>query len=450
MGASILYNLAARGATDTLLLEKDVLAAGSTSLSQGILRMHYSNEVTTRMAWESLRVLQAFEETVGGPSGYVRTGYLLIAGEGDRAVLEENVAMQQGLGVASELMSPGELGEIAPALSFKPGEMCAYEPESGYADPYAVTHSYATRARELGAQAQLQTAVTDIELRNGRVSAVATEDGVISTPVVVVAAGPWSRPLLKRVGVDVPLQTVRHQVITLRRPDREAPEHPGIGDLPNSLSARPDGNLTLIGVGEEEPANPEDYDHGVDMLAVEDVSAKLTSRMPGMSGALFRGGWSGLFTTTPDWHPVLDQVDGIEGLYCAVGFSGHGFKLSPMVGVAMAEMVLDGASTTIDVSELDLSRFRLQASKESARGISGLDRSSVEDREFRCPWLRFCRYATTAQAKLSTPVPWAGAVQSPRRSVVAPSGSGRPNSGCIAIRAEQALPVHCDFATAPR
>ncbi len=65
MGCSILYNLAALGVTDTLLLEKDVLASGSTSRSQAILRMHYSNEVTTRMAWESLRLYMEFEELTG-------------------------------------------------------------------------------------------------------------------------------------------------------------------------------------------------------------------------------------------------------------------------------------------------------------------------------------------------------------------------------------------------
>ena len=79
--------------------------------------------------------------------------------------------------------------------------------------------------------------------------------------------------------------------------------------------------------------------------------------MPGMEHAVFRGGWSGLFTITPDWHPILAPAPGIDGLYCAVGFSGHGFKLAPMVGVVMAELVTQGAATTIDISMLGLDRF---------------------------------------------------------------------------------------------
>ena len=68
-------------------------------------------------------------------------------------------------------------------------------------------------------------------------------------------------------------------------------------------------------------------------------------------------GYAGLYTTTPDLHPVIDRVDGIEGLYICTGFSGHGFKLSPAVGIVMAELILDGAAHTVDISTLRMSRF---------------------------------------------------------------------------------------------
>ena len=358
MGCSILYNLAAREMTDAILLEKDVLASGSTGRSQAILRMHYSNEVTARMAWESLEVFKDFEEMVGSPSGYVGTGYFLIVGERDRRALEENVAMQKRVGVNTRVVSAEDVTEIAPVLSVRGDEAFAYEPESGYADPYSVTTGYARRARELGARVRVSTRATNIEITRGRVTAVETPGERIETPIAVVAAGPWSKPLLDKIGVDAPLRTLRHQVIMLRRPEDQVPDHPIIGDVVNSLSARPEaGNLTLIGVGEEEFMGPDEYNQGVDMAVVENAFAKLAKRMPGMSHALFRGGWSGLFTTTPDWHPILDKVEGIEGLYCAVGFSGHGFKLAPMVGVVMAELITEGRATRIDVSMLGLDRF---------------------------------------------------------------------------------------------
>ena len=165
MGCSILYNLAARGVTNTVLLEKATLASGSTDRSQAILRMHYSNEVTTRMAWQSLKVFQDFEEMTGTPSGYTRTGFLLIVGQEDRRALEENVAMQKGVGVETDVVSVEDVGEIAPMLAVAEDEVFAYEPRSGYADPYSVTTGYARRAREMGARVRLNTPATEIEVK---------------------------------------------------------------------------------------------------------------------------------------------------------------------------------------------------------------------------------------------------------------------------------------------
>jgi glycine/D-amino acid oxidase-like deaminating enzyme len=373
MGCSIMYNLAELGTTNTVLLEKDGLGCGSTGRSQAILRMHYSNEVTTRMAWESLNVFKDFERIVGGPSGYVRTGYALIAGQRDRPALEANVAMQKRLCVPTAVLRPEELRRLAPSMSMAGDEVFAYEPESGYADPHLVTQGYARRAREMGARIEMDTQATSVEQRSARVTGVVTTKGMISTRVTVVAAGPWSRGFMRGLGVDLPLETVRHQVIAMGRPVSSRPDHPTFGDLVHSLSARPEGgSLTLVGVGENESAAPEGFDQGVDLAVVEDVVSKLNKRMPGMRNAKFRGGWSGLFTTTPDWHPILDRVQGVEGLYCAVGFSGHGFKLSPMVGLAMAEMIAQGRASTVDVSELGMARFTEGRQLRSRYGMSVL------------------------------------------------------------------------------
>ena len=358
MGCSILYNLALRGVTDTLLLERDLLASGSTSRSQAILRMHYSNEVTTRLAWDSLDIFRNFDEMVGIPSGYTKTGYFVIVGQEDREAMEANVAMQRGVGVDTSIVTAEDVREIAPMLATADGESFAYEPDSGYADPYSVTTGYANAARERGARVITASPATGVEIVGDRVTAVLTADGRIETPIAVVAAGPWSGPFLRNIGVDVPLTPIRHQVVMLRRPHDVVPEHPIIGDVVNDMSPRPDvGNITLIGVGEDEPAEPETFNQGVDMAMVEGTFSKLTRRMPGMAGALFRGGWSGLFTVTPDWHPVMDRVEGIEGLYLAIGFSGHGFKLSPMIGVVMSELITEGRATSIDISQLNLARF---------------------------------------------------------------------------------------------
>ena len=112
-----------------------------------------------------------------------------------------------------------------------------------------------------------------------------------------------------------------------------------------------------MGCGADEVVEVGTYNQGVDMEVMAEALGRLTRRIPAMSDAYFRGGWSGLFTTTPDWHPILDAVPGIDGLYCAVGFSGHGFKLSPMIGVTVAELIVEGVAKTVDISPLRFSRF---------------------------------------------------------------------------------------------
>ena len=358
MGCSILYNLAARGVKELVLLEQDVLASGSTGKSQAICRTHYSNQVTARMAWESLMVYRSFEEIVGGPSGFVNTGYLVVVGSEDRRALEANVSLQRALGIDTTTVSPEDVAEIAPVLDVNNAGGLAYEPESGYADPYLVTTTYARRAREMGARIHSKTAATNIETSGGRVRAVITGQGRIETDLAVIATGPWSKSMFTGIGLDIPLTTVRHQVISFRRPEDLIPSHPAVGDIAQRCSFRPDStNLTFMGTGEED-ADPAAYNQAVDMGVVGEAFDKLVGRMPAMSQGFFRGGWSGLFTVTPDWHPILDRVEGIQGLYCAVGFSGHGFKLSPMVGVAMAELILEGAAKTVDIRPLRMSRFK--------------------------------------------------------------------------------------------
>ncbi len=357
MGCSMLYHLARLGVTRSLLLERDVLGSGSTGRSQAICRMHYSNPVTSSLAWESLKVFTNFEDAVGGTSGFVQTGYLVVVDAADRPGLERNVAMQQELGIDTRVISPVEAAELAPMISVDDGEAMAWEPQSGYADSYQVTASYAKGAREMGAEIVMRNPAVEIRISGDRVRAVVTEQGVVETPVAVVAAGPWSRRFLSGIGIDLPLDTVRHQVATVTRPIDHLPSHPTVGDIAQSFSFRPEGTgLTLVGFGEDE-ADVETYNQGVDMAGVADVMHRLIRRMPQMADSYFRGGWSGLFTITPDWHPILGRVPGVEGLYCAVGFSGHGFKLSPAIGQGMAELIVKGEASVVDLAPLRYSRF---------------------------------------------------------------------------------------------
>jgi len=365
MGCSILYNLAARGMTNTVLLERDILGAGSTGRSSGVVRMHYSNEVHAHMAWQSLKIFQNFDELIGGDCGLTQTGFLIFTGDDDLPAFHSNVAMQQACGIQTSIISRKEAKEIAPEFYVDDCAAIAYEPVSGYADPSGTAAAYSARARDLGASVMLQTPATGIEVAGGKVVAVTISDGRgnrrIETPTAVVATGPWSRRFLLQHGIDLPLEATRHEVIHLRRPMDKLPYHPGGGDIANMVYFRPEStDLTLVGNGNLEDLvdDPELFAARPTQRFIQDVWTRLVRRIPVMADAEYTTGYAGLYTSTPDSHPIMDKVEGIDGLYICTGFSGHGFKLSPMVGVLMAELMLEGKATTIDITTLRMSRFR--------------------------------------------------------------------------------------------
>ena len=360
MGCSILHSLAARGMTNSLLLERDVLGSGSTGRSSSAIRMHYSTEVHARMAWESFKVFLDFEDMVGGECGFTRTGHLILGGESDAETFRANVAMQQSLGIDTRLVTREEAQELAPSFYLEDCGIIAYEPLCGYADASATCASFAQRARELGARIALRSPATRVETSGGRVAAVHTADGRISTDRAVIATGPWSRRFLLAQGIDLPLEATRHEVVHLRRGPEGPDYHLGGGDIINRIYFRPEGSdLTLVGNGnmEEVIEDPEIYAQRASPRFIQDIWTRLARRVPALADAQFSTGYAGLYTSTPDSHPIMDSVEGIDGLYICTGFSGHGFKLSPMVGLLMSELILDGQASTIDITALRMSRF---------------------------------------------------------------------------------------------
>lgn len=360
MGTSILYNLVSRGVQKPVLLERNTLGAGSTGRSSGAIRMHYSTKVNASLAWESLKTYENFNEIIGGGDvGFVRTGYMVFVPGDAISGLQHNIDLQQEIGIDTQIVSREDAREIAPAFHQYEDEAFAWEPRSGHADPSGTGLAYATRARDLGATVMLETPATRVEIKNDRVVAVITNSDRYTTDTAVVATGPWSKDFLSGIGIHLPLESTRHEVFLLKRHLEKLPFHPGGADMGNMTYFRPEGaDLTLVGNGNrEQKADPDNYNQRPSMDYLEDVWMRLSKRLPGIAEAEFFTGYAGLYTSTPDLHPVIDRVDGIDGLYICTGFSGHGFKLAPAVGTVMAELILEGAASTVDITSLNMNRF---------------------------------------------------------------------------------------------
>lgn len=360
-GAAIAFYLAQRGVGVTLL-EKDSIGTGPTGRSCGIIRQHYSHEVTARMAKRGLEVFQNFDDLVGGECDFRQTGMLFVAREEDLPVLEGNVALQQSVGVRTRMVSPEEIREIEPGITLDGIAAGAWEEDAGHADPYSTTTSYAARATELGADVRTGTTVISIEAENGRVTGVATETDRIHSAAVVVAAGPWTRLLMERCGVDVPLVAGRVQVGLFDL----APEFKNrciFADTNLGIYTRPEGDdLMLVGsIQTVKPEayvdDPDHYNEGLDFDRMSLYSEKLVERYPAMNEGKFHNGYASLYDISPDWQPILDEMPGVSGLYCAAGSSGHGFKLAPVVGEMVAQLVLEGRTPDDDLDTFAFDRF---------------------------------------------------------------------------------------------
>jgi sarcosine oxidase, subunit beta len=118
-------------------------------------------------------------------------------------------------------------------------------------------------------------------------------------------------------------------------------------------------DLTLVGLGggKADESDPDNFREANDPGFIEAVRKRLAQRIPGLASAPYVRGHAGIYDVTADQRPVLDEIPGVSGLFVAAGFSGTGFKTSPAVGAAMAELIITGASTISDISAFSYVRF---------------------------------------------------------------------------------------------
>ncbi len=372
VGGSIAWQLASHGAGNVTLYEKSVIAAGASGRTGALLRRHYTNEPEARLAqlgWETYR---NWENAVGGSCGYVPWPVVVtVATKGDYAsnieLMRNNIALQNRLGIDSRLISADELQQLQPHSYVGDVDVVSYEPDSGYVDSIQATTSMIEAARNAGTFIREGVEVTAILQSGGRVTGISTSDGDMSADIVVCAAGPWSTSLLATAGIDIPVSTIRVQIIIAQRPIELIEPHFVYLDTVAGIFSRPWGpGRSLIGVAggdqhDEVDPNTSDLfnDHAYPGKAIE----AMAKRIPAMKKARYLHGHAGLYDMTPDAHPIIGGT-GIDGLYLAAGFSGAGFKKGPAVGITLAELIANGKARSADLAPFSLSRFDSDAWKK--------------------------------------------------------------------------------------
>ncbi len=358
-GSSIAFNLLKRGLKKVVVLERYLVASGGTGKSAAIIRQHYSNELLIRMMKRCIEIFSHFKDYVGGSAGFVKTGWVFLVPPEAATGFEKNLALQQQLGVNTREIAKEELLEIESRFNLDDVAHIAYEPESGYADPYLTTMSYLQAARARGCEFIQGDPVTSFVVKKGRVVAVKTKNRTISTRTVVNAGGPWANRLAEMVDLRLPIKVSLEKDILLVPPPGEDPPRITVSDMAKAIYYRADGYRILVGRGypkEYRYVDPDNSQDEVDLGFIEETCQRLVERIPVYGPALVQQAYSGFYDITPDWHPVLGRTV-VDGYFLAAGFSGHGFKLAPAVGELLAEEIVDGATTEIDLANFSLERF---------------------------------------------------------------------------------------------
>jgi len=360
-GASLAYHLARKRAGRVVLVEKKFIASGPTGRSTALVRRFYAMDFFTRTASAAAEIFRHWKDVIGGDGdpGFQQVGMLVLAGVDTAPHLRHNALRAQELGAKVALLDPPEVKTLVPSLGIDDVALASYEAESGYADPSSAANALVNRARELGAVIVQYEQVEAIRTAGSRVTGVRTESREIDAPVVVNCGGLWADRLLRPLGIEVTITPTRHQMCFFRRPAGFA-SHPAIADTVQMTYMRPEhGDLTIHGLlAHDEVVDPDRYNEGADPEQILENARRIAHRFPVMEHGLAMGGYSGVYDVTPDHQPVLGAVPEYQGLYVDFGWSGHGFKHSPVIGDILSDVILHGRSAEFDLTPFRWHRFR--------------------------------------------------------------------------------------------
>ncbi|MDJ0686673.1 MAG: FAD-binding oxidoreductase [Alphaproteobacteria bacterium] len=416
IGVATAYFLAKRGLS-VALCEKGVIAGEQSSRNWGYCRQQGRDPRELPLIMESLRIWRGLDaeiaQALGGSNtattGFTQAGVVYLAKtETDQARHEHWAGLAREADLDTRLLSPKDLDAFLPD-SATDWKGALYTPSDGRAEPAKAAPALARAAQALGAVILTNCAVRGIETEAGAVRHVVTEKGAIRTKTVVVAGGAWSRLLLKRLGLDLPQQTVISSVF------RTAPLHasargPGYEASvagPNfAWRKRADGGYTIAHGGASlYPITPDTirlmrrfwpayrmekdsirprfgrrffeawrqarprpldrpsvfeerriWDPEPNAAILDEARRSLIAAFPAFADMTVEQRWAGAIDVTPDAVPVISEIETIPGLIIATGFSGHGFGIGPGAGRLAADLAA-GAPPIVDPTPFRFGRF---------------------------------------------------------------------------------------------
>ena len=350
----------------TVVAERHAAGSQASGRAAGLFKSVQADELRTRLARRSIDLALTFSDWAGAELAVTRSGSFLIARTFQhKAYLQVEASQSAGWGVD---LREAEAGELASRLSYYRGagtEYALWCPEDVYIEePLSLIRAYLTAGRLHGVELVESEAVTGVVVSRGQVTGVETTGRSISAPVVVDAAGAWTRQVAELAGGAAAVAPVRHQLLITEPADAVDPADPIARIVDAAVYLRPARGGLMAGGFEAAPL-PVDPRTEARLFSTDDVpldigtlqamAGQVGAEVPALSGpvAEHRGG---LFTMTPDGRFVTGPVPDVAGLWIASGCNGSGFSSSLAIGEALASWIY-GQPGRVDISELSPGRF---------------------------------------------------------------------------------------------
>ena len=270
------------------------------------------------------------------------------------------------------IVDPQAIAEMVPGLNCDDLVGGSFGPRDGLIDPPAVLEGFLSRALANGARIETANEVSRIHVSAGRVMGIETDTGRIGCDTVVLCAGAWASSVAKTAGIDLPVEPLRRHIIYGRGSESLPPGLPMVIDMsdgfhfravsrgrvqPPTTTGGSDWSRDVL-FAYPDPDEKPGFLTEVEETLIEKIYEKARHRAPFLAETkvVREKCRAGLYENTPDRHAILGSCE-VDGLYFANGFSGHGVMHSPATGRALAEIILDGEATFLDVSSLAIGRF---------------------------------------------------------------------------------------------
>src|SRR5690349_999965 len=363
-GCSIAYHLTQMGWKDVIVLERHELTSGSTWHSAGLVGQMRSDANLTRLMHYSTELYGRLKSETGQDTSWREVGGIRLASSAERMEeIKRLVGMARSFGVEMELIFPKEAQERFPLMSLDGVVGAAFTPSDGIIDPTGLTNALAIGAKSRGARIFTNTNVEKINLKNGRVHEVVTDQGTVQTEIVVNASGLWGREVGKLVGLNLPvipmahlylmtlpIEGVNHNTPTLRDPDLLVYWREEVGGFVMGGYERQPVTFGMNGIprGFKYQLLPEDWDRFMPLME------NSIRRVPAMEKAEVKKLLNGPEGFTPDGEYLLGPTS-VKGFWVACAFCAHGLAGAGGIGKIMAEWIVDG-SPEWDMWRLDVRR----------------------------------------------------------------------------------------------